>query len=84
MHEEFLPQTLEGKRDHIIEEIGEVLTHYGKLQRFGPNSFNPKLPPEERETNLEAFHRELDDLQWAIERYKWHRTDRYNRGENII
>lgn len=33
-----------------IEEAGEFLAAMGKTQRWGWASFNPELPPAERET----------------------------------
>ena len=72
MHKEYLPTDLETKRVHIIEEMGEVLTLYGKIQRFGELSVDPTIPPEEQITNIEAFHNELNDLDGAIGRYFVH------------
>lgn len=55
---------------HLIEETGEVLSAVGKIQRFGLNSFNPELPPEERETNFDWLCREINDLEQSIIRLK--------------
>jgi len=38
----------------------------GKTGRWGPDGYNPELPPEDRETNEEWLERELDDLDMAI------------------
>ena len=52
----------------VIEEYGKVLAASGKCIRFGLDSSNPELPPEERETNIRWLRRELDDARLAIER----------------
>jgi hypothetical protein len=70
MHEQYLPTTKPAKLARVIEEIGESLQCYGKLQRFGWSSYDPTVPVEERETNLDALERELDDLLDALLRYK--------------
>lgn len=69
MHTEYLPKTLEGMRDHIFEEMGEVLTADAKIKRFGLDSCNPNVPEAERITNEQAFLEELKDLESAIGRY---------------
>lgn len=51
---------------HIIEECGEVIAAAGKTYRFGPDSYNPELPPEEREKNIDWVLREIRDLKRAI------------------
>lgn len=51
---------------HLVEEMGEVLAAAGKTQRWGPRSYNPELPEEERETNLTWLLREIADLERAI------------------
>ena len=53
---------------HLVEECGEVLAASGKLLRWGPNSVNPELPPEQQETNRDWLLRELDDLEDLIAR----------------
>lgn len=53
---------------HAIEEAGEFLSAAGKLQRWGPFSVNPELPPSERETNLAWMRREMQDVIEAFER----------------
>lgn len=54
---------------HVVEECGEVLSAAGKTFRFGPYSVNPLIPEDQRETNLEWFHRELRDLELSIAAY---------------
>lgn len=55
---------------HLVEECGEVLAAAGKTQRWGLDSYNPELPPEERETNRAWLLRELTDLEGAIARVR--------------
>lgn len=56
--------------DHVAEEAAEFLTAYAKMQRWGEDSVNPEVPVEEEETNIDWVHRELDDLEGAVERYR--------------
>ncbi len=53
---------------HLVEECGETLAAAGKLQRWGPHSVNPELPPADQETNLHWLKREMLDLQLAMDR----------------
>lgn len=55
---------------HVVEECGEVLAAAGKCQRWGMDSVNPELPPEDQETNRDWLSRELDDLEGAIARLR--------------
>jgi len=55
---------------HVVEECGEVLAAAGKCQRWGMDSVNPELPPEDQETNRDWLSRELDDLEGAIGRLR--------------
>jgi hypothetical protein len=59
---------------HIIEEAGEVISAYGKTQRWGEDSVNPLLPKAEQETNFDWLMREIDDLDGAIQRWKARRA----------
>lgn len=54
---------------HIAEECGEFIAAYGKGQRFGWQSVNPELPPDQQETNQEWALRELNDLFRSIKAY---------------
>jgi NTP pyrophosphatase (non-canonical NTP hydrolase) len=66
-HEEFRQHgSVEKALAHLVEEMGEVLSAAGKTQRFGLDSYNPYLPPEERETNEQWLLREVGDLKLAI------------------
>ena len=49
-------------------QIGKVLAAGGKTLRWGLQSSNPEVPPEERETNAAWLFREVEDLQAAIDR----------------
>ena len=53
---------------HFVEEIGECLQAYGKVQRFGLLSRHPDEP--QGETNKEYLLREIGDLEGAILRLK--------------
>lgn len=68
MKSEYEPKTLDQKLSHLVEECGEVMAAVGKTIRWGLDSFNPELRPEDRETNRDWVLRELADLKGAIER----------------
>lgn len=53
---------------HVVEECGEVCAAIGKAQRWGLDSYNPELPPEQRESNAEWIAREITDLRGALDR----------------
>jgi len=55
---------------YLIEECGEVQAAAGKTVRWGPDCYNPELPPEEREINRDWLLREVDDLEEAIKRIR--------------
>lgn len=54
----------------LVEECGETLAAAGKTQRWGRDSVNPELPPEQRETNRDWLLREMADLEQAIQRVR--------------
>ena len=54
----------------LVEECGEVLAAAGKTQRWGRDSVNPELSPQDQETNRDWLLRELIDLEAAIERVR--------------
>jgi hypothetical protein len=62
----YYPNTLEEKIAYFIEECGEALAAAGKAQRRGLDSFDPRVPEAERETNAAWLRRELRDLKGAI------------------
>jgi len=66
-HEQFRQHgSVEKALAHLVEEMGEVMAAVGKTQRFGLESYNPLLPPEQRETNEQWLRREVDDLKLTI------------------
>lgn len=72
MNAAYLPKTLKGKLARLAEEAGEVVTAYGKIQRFGLDTrYNPVLKRVTNrdyavESNREAMMRELRDLESAL------------------
>lgn len=67
----YLQEGFEKQLAHLIEECGEVLAAAGKTQRWGPRSYNPEVPPQERETNIAWLRREMTDLKEAISRLEY-------------
>lgn len=65
MKAKYIPKTVDQKMGYLVEECGEVLSAVGKTQRWGFDSFNPEVPPEQRERNGEWIARELVDLKRA-------------------
>jgi hypothetical protein len=51
---------------HAIEEAGEFVAAAGKTLRWGPESYNPEIPPENRESNRDWMRREMHDLRLAL------------------
>lgn len=49
-----------------VEEAGEFLAAMGKTMRWGWDSYNPELTPEERERNEDWVRREMADLREAL------------------
>jgi NTP pyrophosphatase (non-canonical NTP hydrolase) len=66
MKPEYMPKNPQQRLGYLIEEAGEVLAAAGKTLRWGYESSNPELMPEERETNRAWLKRELKDLKRAI------------------
>lgn len=68
------PQYMRPGRDFaigkLVEELGELQAALGKMLRWGPDSFNPELPIEQRETNDEWVDREIVDVLGAIANYR--------------
>jgi NTP pyrophosphatase (non-canonical NTP hydrolase) len=58
----------EKRLSHAIEECGEFLAAAGKLQRWGPKSVNPEIPPYARVTNLNWLRSEMQDVTEALAR----------------
>jgi hypothetical protein len=68
MKPEYEPKTRTQFYGYLIEECGEVMHAAGKTLRWGEASYNPEIPPAERESNLVWLRRELTDLRGAIDR----------------
>lgn len=66
MKPEYEPKTPEQKLGYLVEECGEVLAAAGKALRWGLDSTNPDLPPEQQETNADWILREIGGLENAI------------------
>lgn len=66
----FLQDGFDKQLSHAIEECGEFLAAAGKTQRWGRNSVNPLLPPEQQETNEAWLWREMNDALEALSRLK--------------
>ena len=70
MHSKYVPNensSRERKLGYLVEECGEVLQAAGKSIRWGDSSFNPDIPPEQRETNRDWLLREIADLRYALD-----------------
>ena len=50
-----------------VEELGELQAALGKTLRWGWDSYNPELPPAERETNADWVRREMADVRAALD-----------------
>lgn len=66
MDPRYEPITDEQKLGYFVEECGEALAAAGKSLRWGLDSVNPELLPEEQEQNRMWLRRELNDVQRAI------------------
>jgi hypothetical protein len=62
---EYEPKTLQQKLGYAVEEMGEAMAAIGKTIRYGLASYNPELPPGERELNGDWALRELRDVERA-------------------
>lgn len=63
MNERYKPRSYHQALSRLVEELGEATAAAGKTLRWGPNSVNPELPPEEQEENIDWLRRELKDVQ---------------------
>lgn len=68
MNKKYLRPGFDFALAHAVEEAGEFLAAAGKTQRWGRQSYNPELRPEDRETNEDWLRREMLDLRGALER----------------
>lgn len=66
MNPKYKPKSTTDHLGYLIEEAGEVLAAAGKSLRWGLDSWNPELPPIERESNEQWLRREMRDLSRAI------------------
>lgn len=53
---------------HAAEEAGEMLAALGKSLRWGLDSVNPLLLPDQQETNRDWLKRGIADLRGALDR----------------
>lgn len=79
MKSQYMPKTREQFYGCVVEECGEVLAAAGKTLRWGELSFNPELPQEQREFNIEWLRREMNDLRGALDR-----LDKYLDDEFVV
>ncbi len=66
-----------------IEEAGELGAALGKTLRWGWDSYNPDLPPAERESNEQWVRREIADVRGALDNLEHelnHRGDGKREG----
>lgn len=70
MKPQYEPKTEQQRLGYLVEEAGEVSAAAGKSLRWGLDSSNPELPPDQRETNADWLWREMRDLEGAIQRMK--------------
>lgn len=64
----FMQEGFEKRLSHFMEECGEAITAGCKTQRWGRESYDPTLPPEDRETNDAWLRREIADVKETAER----------------
>lgn len=77
MKPEYEPKTREQFYGLVVEECGEVLAAAGKTLRWGELSYNPELPREQREFNIEWLRREMKDLRGAMDRLEKYLDDEF-------
>ena len=65
----FLQDGLFHTSAHLIEECGELIAALGKSWRWGFDSVNPLLPPEQQEANLAWVRREMADVREMLDRF---------------
>jgi len=53
---------------HLVEELGELTAAIGKAMRWGLDSVNAELPPEQQETNRDWIRREIADVRRCLAR----------------
>lgn len=58
---------LDFARGKAIEECAELIAALGKSLRWGWDSVNPDLSPEQQETNASWVRREMQDVRGALD-----------------
>ncbi len=81
MKPQYEPKTEQQLLGYLVEEAGEVQAAVGKSLRWGLDSYNPELPPDQRESNEQWLLREIADLEGACARMKKYLATRSNRDE---
>ena len=66
-HAQYLPETVEGKLDHVQEECAEVILAIAKMKRFGWESRNPAYP--DSPTNIHHLRQEIGEAIFAMQRF---------------
>ena len=66
---------------HVAEECAEFLAAHSKAMRWGWQSVNPELPPEQQETNHAWAMRELADVERAIAAFRKMERDDQDAAE---
>lgn len=64
----YFQDELEKRFEHLAEECAEFLAAYSKMKRWGAFSCNPELEPSQQEPNIAWVHREIKDIDNAMER----------------
>jgi hypothetical protein len=67
---EYEPTDTHQAISYLVEECGEVLAAAGKTLRWGLWSYNPELPVEQREFNIDWLLREMADIDSALSRVR--------------
>lgn len=57
---------LEFATGKLVEELGELQAALGKSMKWGFEGYNPELPVDQRELNVDWVLREIKDVQEAI------------------
>lgn len=83
MDPRYMPKTHEGRLDHLIEEMGEVMVAIGKMRRFGPYNQDPRLPPRAL-PNWRQLQIELRDLYKAASLVENDLHDMFGRASTVL
>lgn len=63
----YMRQGLDFAVGKAVEELGELQAALGKTLRWGWDSYNPELPPAQRESNAAWVAREIKDVRQALD-----------------